>query len=254
MIDFAKDLAYKAGKIIRTNFSLGMKKQWKADGTPLTLTDKIVNELVINKITKKFPTHSILGEEKKLMKKNSSFTWVCDPVDGTIPFSHGYPTFTFSLALVKDGKAILGVVYDVMLERLFWAERGGGAFLNDKRIFVNKHNSLDNQLINLDADFSSFYGKFQEKVFKKNVFVSVLYSATYGGILVACGEYIAEAYGSNKPWDGAAISVIVEEAGGKVTDIYGNDQKYDREINGFIASNGLVHKEIIEIIGEKNGK
>jgi len=176
----------------------------------------MVNELVINEISKKFPAHSILGEERKLMKKSSSFTCVCDPIDGTIPFSHGYPIFTFSLALVKNGKSILGVIYGVMLDRLFWAERGRGAFLNDKRIFVNKNNSLDNQLINLDADFSSFYGKFQKKVFKKNVFVSVIYSATYGGILVACGEYVAEVYGSKNPWDGAAVSVIVEEAGGKV--------------------------------------
>jgi len=125
MINFAKNLAYKAGKIMRDNFSLGMKKQWKKDGTPLTKTDKIVNELVINEISKKFPAHSILGDERKLMKKSSSFTWVCDLIDGTIPFSHGCPIFTFSLALVKDGKSILGVLfYDVMLDRLFWAGRG----------------------------------------------------------------------------------------------------------------------------------
>ena len=80
MLDFAQALAYKAGKIIRENFSLGMKKEWKKDNTPLTYTDNVVNQLVIDEISKKFPTHSVLGEEKKIIKRDSEFVWVCDPM------------------------------------------------------------------------------------------------------------------------------------------------------------------------------
>src|SRR3989338_6753886 len=99
---FAINLAQKAGKIIRENFKANVKKEWKADGTPVTAIDLAVNKLVIESVQKEYPTHSILAEEESAMQEGSEYVWVCDPIDGTYPFSHGIPNFAFSLALVKD--------------------------------------------------------------------------------------------------------------------------------------------------------
>jgi inositol-phosphate phosphatase / L-galactose 1-phosphate phosphatase / histidinol-phosphatase len=111
---FAIKIAKEAGDIMRAHFSLGMKKEWKEDNSPLTITDTAINELVIQKVKESFPEHGVLGEEASLETTDATHIWVVDPVDGTIPFSHGVPTFAFSLALVVDGVPQLGVVFDVM--------------------------------------------------------------------------------------------------------------------------------------------
>jgi myo-inositol-1(or 4)-monophosphatase len=243
--DFVLDLAMKAGAIMRANFSLGMKKDWKEDDTPLTVTDTTINRMVIEEIKKKFPDHALLGEEESNLK-DSEFVWVCDPVDGTVPFSHGYPTFMFSLALVQKGETILGVLYDPILNRMFYAEKGKGTSLNDKVIHVSD-GGLKSALINLDTDVR--LANLRNKLIDRDGFTTTFYSATYGASLVACGEFVAEVYEYDKPWDAAAVKIIVEEAGGKVTDIAGQEQRYDKPINGFVATNGHVHDELIELIG-----
>jgi myo-inositol-1(or 4)-monophosphatase len=243
--NFAIGLAKKAGRIMLAHFGLGMSKKWKKDNTPLTATDIAINKLVITEIKKAFLKHSLLGEEESNLQK-SEFIWVCDPIDGTIPFSHGYPAFMFSLALTRSGKSILGVMYDPILNRMFFAEKGKGAFLNGKRIKVSRVKNLKNTMINLDTDVRLI--KLRNKLIEKGVYTTTFYGATYGSALVACGEFVAGIYEYDKPWDGAAVKVIVEEAGGKVTDTSGKQQRWDREINGFVATNGLVHEELLKII------
>ncbi|MEK7479383.1 MAG: inositol monophosphatase [Patescibacteria group bacterium] len=238
-------LAKDAGKIMRKNFALGMKKEWKEDNTPLTITDTTINKLVIRKIRKNFPTHSILGEEESFLQE-SEYTWVCDPVDGTIPFSHGYPAFMFSLALVKNGVPIAGVLYDPILKRLFYAEKGKGAFLNGVRTRVSKKTELKGALVGINSRKLLDFIKMMRM--KHEAFPVMFHGSTYGASLVACGEFIAEVYGADKPWDAAAVKIIVEEAGGKVTDLYGNEQRYDGPIHGSVATNGLVHEEILKEI------
>src|SRR3990167_6073867 len=144
--DFAINLAYKAGERMRKDFTLGMKKEWKKDKTPVTVTDTVINRMVIDAIEKEYPSHSILGEEENKMKE-SEYVWVCDPIDGTVPFAHGFPIFAFSLALVKNGAPILGVIYDPMLDRLVYAEKGKGAFLNSKPIKVSSFSSFSEKTI-----------------------------------------------------------------------------------------------------------
>ena len=247
--DFVTDLAIKAGDIMLSNFTIGMKMEWKKDDTPVTVTDKIINRLVIQSIEKEFPEHGVLGEEESAQKE-SEYIWVCDPIDGTAAFSHGYPTFVFSLALTKNGESILGVLYDPVLKRLAYAEKRKGAFLNGKTIKVSDQKKLNAQsFVNIDVDKSLI--RIHQPLIDKGCWVSVIYSALYPCLLVACGEFVGEIYEYSNPWDAAAAKVIVEEAGGRVTDLEGNDQRYDKEINGFIASNGLVHQELLDII--KNG-
>ena len=232
---------------MRKNFVLGVRKKWKADGTPLTKADLQVNRLVVSAVRKRFPSHSVLAEEGSSLRP-SEFVWVCDPIDGTTPFSHGYPTFIFSLALTRNGKSIFGVLYDPIANRLAVAEKGRGTLINGRRSHVRRERTInDRSFINLDGD-SRLIGVRAHLLEKKNCWVSTLYSCAYASLLVAAGEFTAEVFEYKNPWDGAAAKIIVEEAGGRVTDILGKEQRYDRPLNGFIASNGSVHGELVKVV------
>jgi fructose-1,6-bisphosphatase/inositol monophosphatase family enzyme len=239
---FAVDLARQAGKIMRANFALAMERKWKKDGSPVTETDLKINKLVIARVKKYFPEHGILGEEESYHSVGKKYLWVCDPVDGTVPFSHGIPTFVFSLALVKNGKPILGVIYDAMLDHLYVAEAGKGAFMNGKKISVNK-SGLKNAVAFWDQKTVSHLVLKYPKVFWLN-----LYSICYEGITVAKGHAVAAFYDYHFAHDIAAIKILVEEAGGRVTDRSGSKQRYDGKINGALISNGAVHDDLLKMI------
>lgn len=254
--NFAIELAKKSGNIIRDNFLLGMRKEWKADNSPLTETDTTINDLVVESINNVFPGHNVLAEEGDSFSGASEYVWVCDPLDGTIPFSHGIPTCVFSLALTHQGESILGVVYDPFMDRMFIAEKGGGAFLNGKRISVSRNASIKNAL------FAVSLGKAQcdflplvKALRNEHARVINVGSITYMGSLVACGEFSATVFQGvklleTKPHDTAALKVIVEEAGGRVTDIFGNEQRYDQDIRGHLVSNGVLHETLLKLIRE----
>lgn len=252
-LEFAKKLAYEAGGIMRKYF-LNTDTQWKEDQTPLTIADTTINSLVIERIAEQYPDHSVLGEEESAMK-DSRYTWVCDPVDGTMPYAHGLPISTFSLALCDDGAPVVGVVYDPFMDRLFWALKGDGAYCNDTKLQVNQGH-MSQALIDLEG-FSVGSGNLV--IEGLNCFTELstigakpvsLHSTVLPSCLVAQGEFTAIVFNVKKPEDPAAIKVIVEEAGGKVTDMFGNDQRYDQPTKGFIASNGIVHDELVRIIRE----
>ncbi len=241
--DFAVGLAKKAGREIKKNFVYGMKKEWKDNNTPITKTDIAVNKMVIREVKKYFPNHGILGEEESYGVEGREYLWVCDPVDGTVPFSHGMPICTFSLGLVKNGQPLLGVVYDPFMDRLYFAQKGKGAFLNGKRIRVSKA-GMEKGVVNWEWTFT----KSEFKAQYPKTFGLSLCSFVYGGMLVASGEIAASLYSWTYAHDGAAIKVIVEEAGGKATDVYGKSQRYDGRIKGCLVSNGKVHNEIIMLL------
>ncbi|MDB5160652.1 MAG: Inositol-phosphate phosphatase [Candidatus Saccharibacteria bacterium] len=254
-LEFAKDLAKEAGSIMYENFLTNPAKEWKEDRTPLTFTDTQINRLVIERISASFPDHSVLGEEES-HNLGGEMTWVCDPVDGTMAFSHGLPISTFSLALTRAGKPIVGVVYDPYIKRLFWASKGEGAFLNGDQIHVSQSESLENTLIDLEA-----IGESGQPVIKlKPDFLPALtalganstrlWSVILPSVLVASGQFSATLFVHTKPEDGASIKIIVEEAGGKVTDLFGREQRYDQPTNGFLASNGKIHQQLLNLIAE----
>jgi myo-inositol-1(or 4)-monophosphatase len=249
--DFAISLAKQAGKVMRANFNIGMEKTIKKDGTPVTKTDLAINKMVVDQVKKHFPTHGVLGEEQSNIIDGSEFTWVCDPVDGTIPFSRGMPTCMFSLALTHNGKSILGVAYDPFLDRIFFAEEDKGAFLNGKRIHVSKQAKLRESFVSYSIWRTSTYpmpNLMNDFVFKQGVNVFPIGSVVYNGMLLAAGELDGIIFSYITAHDVAAIKIIAEEAGGKVTDMFGNDQRYDREIKGCVISNGALHKDLLKII------
>lgn len=249
---FATELAYKAGDVMRKNFILGMKKSYKKlDSSPFTVSDTFINHMVVQAINETFPKHSVVGEEES-NKKDSEYVWLCDPIDGSIPFSSGIPVSSFSLALVRNGKPIMGVVYDPFMDRMFSAEKGKGAFLNMKKISVSKDKVLKSQVMYVGWWKHSLYNleRVRHELNKKDIKIMDFCSFAYAGALVAAGEFSALIFADKYPWDVAAIKIIIEEAGGICTDLAGQDQRYDADVNGFIASSQGIHAELVTLVKE----
>ncbi|MEK7665421.1 MAG: inositol monophosphatase [Patescibacteria group bacterium] len=247
---FAVDLAHAAGEVIRRNFMLGMKKEWKSDATPLTESDLLINQMVIDAVKNTFPDHSVLAEEGDAFSEQSEFVWVCDPLDGTVPFSHGIPLCTFSLALTHKGESVLGVIYDPFMDRIYVAEKGKGASLNGKTIQVSQSDTFKQSLFGIvywkSAPFN--FSVMTEFLRNEQAKIMVVASIAYMAALVASGEFVATLFPGDRPHDSAALKIIIEEAGGRVTDVYGNEQRYDRPIHGHIASNGVLHERLVELV------
>lgn len=257
-LSFALDLARDAGAIMKQNFILGMKKEWKSDATPLTETDIKIHGLVAAAINREFPKHALMSEEEEAgaHMPHSEYVWVCDPVDGTHNFAHGIPTATFALALVHNGEPILGVINDPFMDRLFYAEKGKGAFMNDKSIHVSTKATVNKTVIGLGKWNDGVMNLFPVAEALRNSGVRLVtgLSVDYMGALLAAGEFSAVLFGGKSPHDTVAIKIIVEEAGGKATDLFGQNTPYNKDVAGQLASNGLVHEEILKIIAEHGKK
>lgn len=246
----AIQIAKEAGRIMKAHFSFGIKKDWKSDNTPVTEADIKINDMVLFRIKKTFPYHNILAEEKSDFHGASEWVWVCDPLDGTIPFSHGVPTSVFSLALTHCGKSVLGVVYDPWQDRMYVAEKGKGAWLNGKKITVSNISTMKNSVFGVSWSRHSPINLLPlvEKLVLADARVYNFGSIVYMGALVALGEFGGIVFPNSAPHDAAALKILVEEAGGKVTDIMGREQRYDQPIKGIIAANRIMHRKILNIV------
>jgi fructose-1,6-bisphosphatase/inositol monophosphatase family enzyme len=252
-LEFAKRLALQAGDIMLQHFHDDVEQHEKDDKTIVTVADEAINQLVIDEVERAYPEHSVFGEEAS-SDKHSEFAWVCDPIDGTVPYSKGLPVSVFSLALVQDGVPIVGVVYDPFMKRLYSAIKGGGAFLNDKPIKVSGIGLERHAIVNVewwpeaeyDIDTLCHQLSLDTKAYVLHL-GTVIDAACY----VAAGRYEACIFaGTNgKNVDIAAVKVIVEEAGGKVTDLFGNEQRYDGDIKGAVISNGKIHTDLVQRMG-----
>ncbi len=247
---FAISLAKQAGIIMRKYFSYEITRTWKKDNTPLTMADTQINNLVVKSVKKNYPNYGIIAEESGFDRPESEYNWVCDPVDGTIPYSHGIATAAFSLALVKNGEPILGLLLDPFTDRLYFAEKNKGTTLNGKKIQVSSQNNLNHAMICLcywSKQTKEFINLTHKMIDVGAMTVNTI-CTTYYGMLVASGEMSANIFPGNKPWDVAAQKIIVEEAGGIVTDLHGKNQRYDKRIGGIIASNGKLHDKLLNIV------
>lgn len=249
-LEFAEKLAYEAGEIMENNFRLNMHKEYKKDGSPVTSTDLAINMLVRKRMTEVFPDVALISEEsgEDGIRKVEGIAAVVDELDGTIPFSHGIPTFVFSIAFVENGVPFACVVYDPIMKRLFSSTKGGGAFLNGNKISVRTE---DKKIMGICwSRNQTNLIRIKEKLISLGITTIELATAVYSGALVSCGEFAASIYPVKFPWDGAAIKILVEEAGGKVTDIFGKEQRYDGYINGCLATNGACHDKLVKLIRE----
>lgn len=257
-LEIAKQLAKEAGDIMLKYFNTAASNPTvKSDRTIVTKADIEINKRVIEILSLKTPDYSIWGEEQSAILKGAKYTWVCDPVDGTMPFAKVMPISTFSLGLVDEkGRSVLGVVYDPFQDRLFEAVKGHGAFLNSVQIHVSDKRDLDGACIDeelwINHQEEVSFDDPKDALNKRGAEVTTMCSAVITGCFVAQGSFEAMIFGQGKPEDIAALAVIVTEAGGKVTDLFGNDQRYDTNIKGAIVSNGLIHDQICEVLKQIN--
>ena len=258
-LQFAKAIADRAGAVMLRYYGTKPSEDIKDDKTIVTIADKEINELVIESVKEAYPEHDIDGEEASHKVNGSSYVWVCDPIDGTNPFAMEIPVSVFSLALVKDGEPLVGVVYDPFNKKLYSAQKGGGAYCNTHQIHVSDQTlqpmvrvnfdwwkDAEYNIIDIVSEVSSLTGAY---------FLSPG-STTHMEMKVADGSFAASIFPGTKGKnvDIAAAKVIVEEAGGKVTDFTGNEQRYDEDINGALVSNGIVHDDLIKHLSKLKGE
>ncbi len=247
----AKKLALAAGRVMLKYFDIDQHVKRKADNSPVTIADTLINEIVIKELQKQFPLDGIIGEERSTSTYGGGRKWICDPIDGTAGYVWGTPTAMFSLGLVVDGKPVLGVAYDPFLKRMYHGIHKKGAYCNDKKIKVSK-SGLDKGVMALSSSLrkvvTAEYIKYADLLKKEGVLFATFSGAVYKSILVAKGKFVGYVEQGLSPYDVAAAQVIVEEAGGKVTGLIGEKLDYSKVFKGAVISNGKVHKKLIEIL------
>ena len=250
-LDIAATTAEQAGAILLKHFGKTLNIRYKDRINLVTKADREAEQNIVRRLLKAFPAYGILAEEGTAMAGNTR--WIVDPLDGTTNYAHGYPVFCVSIALEREGGIVLGVIYDPVRKEMFSAERGHGAFLNRNRMHVSKIRSLGRALLvtgfaydvhttrdnNLDH-FTNFILKAQA--------VRRAGSAALDLAYLACGRFDGFWELKLHPWDTAAGSLLVTEAGGKTTDFRGKPFSiYGRET---LASNGFIHRAMQNILAQ----
>lgn len=254
MIEDIVKISREAGVLIRDGFGKTIEVEFKTNEKNLvTEIDKASEKLITDFIRKKYPSHGILAEESGEENKSAEYLWVVDPLDGTSNFAHGLPIFSVSIGVQKNGETIAGAVYDVTRDIVYSAEKNAGSFANDKKISVSTNDNLALSMLvtgfpyNVKDNPDKAFERFIE--FTKTArAVRRLGSAAIDFCYVASGVFDGfwEVY--LNPWDICAGKLIVEEAGGVVTDFDGNAiDIYSKRI---LASNNRVHQKMIEILNK----
>lgn len=247
----ALETARKAGRYAKKRKGSIKSITFKGSINLVTDVDKSCENIIISGIKKDFPSHGILSEESNPTTNSSPYKWIIDPLDGTTNYSKGLPIYSVSVALEYRGRIIAGAVYDPERDEMFYAERGKGAFCNKKRIHVSKEKKLSNAFLvtgfsyNVQTtDFDNV--KYFKAFLKRTLAVRRLGSAALDLSYVAGGRFDGFWELNLHPWDTAAGSLIVEEAGGKITRYDGKKFScYDKEM---LASNAHIHNPMLQII------
>ncbi|HAL95925.1 MAG TPA: inositol monophosphatase [Chitinophagaceae bacterium] len=220
----------------------------------VTEADHASEKAILSVIKRDFPAHQILAEESGALSQNSEFKWVIDPIDGTVNFAQGIPLNCVSIGIEHKGDIVMAAVYNPHLNEFFFAEKGKGATLNDKPIHVSQKSvTLHSCLV---TGFPYTYinepnGPLEvfERFVRKGVPVRRLGSAAIDLCWVACGRFDGFFEQKLEPWDSAAGFLIVEEAGGRVTDFKGDAFSiYQHKV---LATNGLIHAEMLDVINAR---
>lgn len=251
-----KEVLYKAaqeaGEVIQEYFQGTFKVKNKGSINNLvTEVDELSEKKIIHIIKTHFPDHSIISEEAGELIKESDYEWIIDPIDGTVNFAHGIPICCVSIGVKYKESMLLGVVYNPMMNEFFFAEKGKGAYLNDEPISVSEKSDFKKAC--LVTGFPYKWPKTYEhpiKVFERFIMeglpVRRLGSAAIDLCWVACGRFDGFWEYNLNAWDIAAGYLIVEEAGGKITNFDGEPYNVlDKET---LATNGIIHEDMLALI------
>jgi myo-inositol-1(or 4)-monophosphatase len=250
-LEAAIETAQEAGGILLEELSRPAQITYKGDVDLVTQADKRSEQAIVSRLTKYFPDHSIAAEEGTGKEKVSDFRWHVDPLDGTTNFAHGYPCFSVSIALAERDTLLVAVVYNPFYNELFAAARGEGATLNGKKIHVSKNATLAPSLLctgfpvhdRQSSPNLQYYGDFT----MASHGVRRDGSAALDLACVAAGRFDGFWEFGLKKWDTAAGVLLVEEAGGKISDFAGKPYHLGDPL--ILATNGLIHEEMCGLAG-----
>ena len=253
LCSFAQLTAVKAGELLIKMSKNRHKISYKGRVNLVTEADLASEEFITETIKKKYPLHSILAEEEAAIENESEFRWIIDPLDGTTNYAHDFPFWCVSIALEFNGQIVVGAIHDPLRKEMFSAVKGGGAYLNKKKISVSTQQSLEKAL--LATGFPYDIGtsrennlKYFDRFARKARGVRRAGSAALDLCYLACGRFDGFWELKLSPWDTAAGTLIVKEAGGKVTDFRGSRYSiYDKYI---LASNRKIHAQMMRVLAE----
>lgn len=247
-----RQIAVLAGGVMKTYFThFGMERIVKTDTTPLTLADTEINQLVIDHVRKISRDIDIVGEEQS-DRTGSPWQVMCDPVDGTFPYTWGWPVSTFMLGVMHERKSVMGVIYDPFTDRMYYAEHGKGAWMNNTPLRVSTAATRkDRPIVGFVSWTDCPYNVLKVCQYLEERGVTLVNPCSIGYIeaAVATGEFAGTIFPGTKHHDTAPGHIIVTEAGGKVTDIFGEPLHYsDNQIAGHLMSNGHIHDLMVEAV------
>lgn len=250
-----KEALLKAGKILKHGFDRRKRVSYKSPVNPVTEIDLKAEKAIISHIRSRFPDHGFLAEESSFLNKHTAqdkkarYRWVIDPLDGTANYLHGVPIASTSIGLEENGRVLTGGIYDPFRDELFLAARGQGATLNGKRIHVSNETNLNHALIftGFPYDNPTHIKKYLQAfvpLMRQTMGVRRFGSAAIDLAWVACGR--ADGFWEYKlnPWDVAAGIILVEEAGGKISDLKGKPLKL-AEPNELLATSPTLYPKLI---------
>jgi histidinol-phosphatase len=249
---FAREFTADATALVRRIAATGYDVATKADRTLVTTADHEVNRRFIERVGEDFPGDAVLGEEAD-RPGDGPRTWVIDPVDGTAQFVLGIPVFMVSVALVVDGRPVVGVGGNPSTGETYWAAAGAGAYRDGTRLRVSRRDGQTSAIVSgggahpvpptgLDADALL---RVRTATSAGSTPQRFPWPTVFSGCKVAEGGWDGDLYGQTAAHDVAAVCVLVREAGGTVTDRHGADQRYDRPVDGCVLSNGLLHAHLV---------
>lgn len=257
ILQVAIKVAKEAGKVLKkyfhTDFSIARKK---GIGNIVTIADKESEEVIVKTITRSFPDHNILGEEGTAQKSNSPYLWSIDPCDGTLPYSNKLPYFAVSIGIHKEDQPYVGVAYLPFglfgEEELYTAVKGKGSFLNGKKIHVSSKNDMQDSIVGFDYAYVEREDRIKELLLRvvSHVRGTITLQWAVGPLcFLARGLLDGYIHKSLLHWDIAAATLIIEEAGGMVTDLSGRPLVWETgKTFDYYASNGKIHKALLSKI------
>lgn len=252
MLQTAIDAARRAGQVIAERYPAGRNVTVKGYRDIVTDADTAAEAVILDLIRARFPNHTVVSEEAGCGETGSGYTWIVDPLDGTTNYAHRVPVFAVSIGVLEADEPLIGVIHDPLRDQTFVAERGGGATLNGEPMHVSRVASLGHALLSLDWGHSDRVRErvlaYLHQVVPRCGTVRVLGSATLGLAYVAAGWLDAYLNLMMKPWDAAAGTLLITEAGGRCTALEGGPYRVD--LPGCLVTNGLIHEELLDAMRE----